>query len=452
LIQPEELVERIWERDPTVWTGHDEAQWVGWLDEPLRMRERVAELTEFAAGVAQDADDVVLLGMGGSSLAPEVLRRAFEDDRFHVLDTTHPAAIRRLADGLDLGRTLFVAASKSGTTLETRSHLDFFWERTGKRGAQFAAITDPGSPLEQVAKERNFRAVFSGEPTIGGRYSALSAFGLVPAALMGVDLHRLLDRAEAMLNACHIADDNPGLTLGVALGHAWEQGRDKVLIRPNPYGFGLWVEQLLAESTGKEGKGLVPAPDETADGADRQLHEVLLDEPHDLGSEFYRWEFATAVAGAILGINPFDQPNVQEAKDRTRELLASGKNPANEPESSVEELLAQARPGDYVAIQAFVAPAAEESLQPLVVRARETGCVVTLGLGPRYLHSTGQLHKGGAPIGCFLQIVDDTGEELSIPGQKFGFGRLIRAQAAGDYAALKERGRPVARIRLEDLE
>jgi transaldolase / glucose-6-phosphate isomerase len=448
-----ELVERIWERDPTVWTGHDEAQWVGWLDEPLRMRERVAELTEFAAGVARDADDIVLLGMGGSSLAPEVLRRAFERDRFHVLDTTHPVAIRRLADGLDLGRTLFVAASKSGTTLETRSHLDFFWERAGRRGAQFAAITDPGSQLEQVAKERGFRAVFSGEPTIGGRYSALSAFGLVPAALMGVDLGRLLDRAEAMLNACRVEDDNPGLTLGMALGHAWEEGRDKVVISPNPHGFGLWVEQLLAESTGKEGKGLVPAPDETADGADRQLREVLVDDPYDLGSEFYRWEFATAVAGAILSINPFDQPNVQEAKDRTSEIL-SGPDRGQTPDMSeggVDELLAQARPGDYVAIQAFIDPASEKSLQPLIARARETGCVVTHGLGPRYLHSTGQLHKGGAPIGCFLQVADDTGEELAIPGKKFGFGRLIRAQAAGDYAALKERGRPVARIRLEEI-
>jgi transaldolase/glucose-6-phosphate isomerase len=450
LIKPAELVERLWERDPTVWTGRDEAQWVGWLDEPLRMRERVAELTEFAAGVAQDADDVVLLGMGGSSLAPEVLRRAFERDRFHVLDTTHPAAIRRLADSLDLERTLFVAASKSGTTLETRSHLDFFWERAGKRGAQFAAITDPGSQLEQVGRERGFRAVFSGEPTIGGRYSALSPFGLVPAALMDVDLGGLLDRAEAMLNACRVADGNPGLTLGLALGHAADEGRDKVLISPNRYGFGLWVEQLLAESTGKEGKGLVPAPDETADGPDRQLREVFLDDPYDLGSEFYRWEFATAVAGAVLSINPFDQPNVQEAKDRTRELLDGGKFSV-EPEGSVDDLLAQARPGDYIAIQAFVDPAEEARLQPLVERARQTGCVVTFGLGPRYLHSTGQLHKGGPPTGCFLQVVDETGDELTIPGRRFGFGRLIRAQAAGDFAALKERGRPVARIRLEDL-
>ena len=450
MIEPAELVERIWERDPTVWTGHDEAQWVGWLDEPLRMRERVAELTVFAAAAAQDVDDVVLLGMGGSSLAPEVIARAFGARQFTVLDTTHPKAIRRLAERLDFERTLFVVSSKSGTTLETRSHFDFFWEKGGKRGDRFVVVTDPASPLEELAKARGTR-VFAGEPSIGGRYSALSAFGLVPASLMGVDLGRLLDRAEAMLNACRVADDNPGLTLGLALGHAWEEGRDKVLIRPNRYGFGLWVEQLLAESTGKEGKGLVPAPDETADGPDRQLREVLLDDPYDLGSEFYRWEFATAVAGAIIGINPFDQPNVQEAKDRTGQILASGDDLASGPDSSLEELLAQARPGDYVAIQAFVDPAAQERLQPLVVRARETGCVVTLGLGPRYLHSTGQLHKGGASIGCFLQVVDDTGGELPIPGRKFGFGRLIRAQAAGDYAALKERGRPVARIRLEDI-
>jgi transaldolase/glucose-6-phosphate isomerase len=449
-VSPRELVERIWERDGTVWTGHDEAQWLGWLDEPLRMRQRVAELAEFAAGVAADCDDVVLLGMGGSSLAPEVLRRAFGRERFHVLDTTHPKAIRRLADELGLSRTLFVAASKSGTTLETRSHLDHFWQRAGKRGVQFAAITDPGSELERLARERRFRAVFSGEPTIGGRYSALSPFGLVPAALMQVDVGRLLDRAEETLDACRVADDNPGLELGLALGHAWQDGRDKVLIDRNPYGFGLWVEQLIAESTGKDGRGLVPAPEETTEGPGRQVHRVFLDDPYDLGSEFYRWEFATAVAGAILQINPFDQPNVQEAKDRTRDLLAAGSFSV-EPESSVDELLGRVRPGDYVAIQAFVDPAEEERARALIPRARETGCVVTFGLGPRYLHSTGQLHKGGAPIGCFLQVVDETGPEVPIPGKKFGFGKLIHAQAAADYAALKERGRPVARLRLEDI-
>ncbi len=449
MIEPGELVERIWERDPTVWAGTDEAQWLGWLDEPLRMRQRLDELGEVAE-TATDVDDVVLLGMGGSSLAPEVLRRAFERDRFHVLDTTHPQAIRRLADSLDLDRTFFVVSSKSGGTLETRSQFDFFWERGARRAV---VITDPGSPLEQLGQARGLRVV-AGEPTIGGRYSALSPFGLVPAALMGIDVSRLLDRAEEMREACRVAEGNPGLALGLALGAAWQEGRDKVVIRPNPHGFGLWVEQLLAESTGKEGRGLVPAPDESPEGADRQAREVELDEPYDLGSEFFRWEFATAVAGAILEIDPFDQPNVQEAKDRTSQILSGqGRGTVPGPEGTVEGLLAQAQPGDYVAIQAFVDPAEEERLRPFVEGIRaQTDCVVTFGLGPRYLHSTGQLHKGGAPIGCFLQIVDDTGPELPIPGQKFGFGRLINAQAEGDYAALKERGRPVARIRMEDME
>jgi transaldolase/glucose-6-phosphate isomerase len=432
----------------------DEAQWLGWLDEPLRMRQRARELVEFAAGVVEDAEDVVLLGMGGSSLAPEVLRRAFGADRFHVLDTTHPRAIRRLTDALDLERTLFIAASKSGTTLETRSHLEFFWERAGKRGRQFAAITDPGSELERLAEERGFRAVFAGEPSIGGRYSALSPFGLVPAALMGIDLGQLLDRAEATLNACRVADDNPGLELGLELGRGWEHGRDKVVL-PEANGFGLWLEQLLAESTGKDGKGLVPAPGERPDGADRQYHEVEIEDPYDVGAEFYRWEFATAVAGAILDINPFDQPNVQEAKDRTSQILSGrdrGTVPGSGPEGSVDGLVAQAREGDYVAVQAFVDPAEEDRLLRLVDRVRnETSCVVTFGLGPRYLHSTGQLHKGGAPIGCFLQVVDETGPELPIPGKPFGFGRLIQAQAAGDYAALKERGRSVARVQIEEI-
>jgi len=449
LIQPAELVERIWERDPTIWTGHDEAHWLGWLDEPLRMRERVGEIGEFAAGVAGEVDAVVLLGMGGSSLAPEVFRRQFSASAFHVLDTTHPKAIRRLADSLDLERTLFVVSSKSGSTLETRSHYDFFWERS-KRGDRFVAVTDPGSALEVLARSRGSR-VFPGEPTIGGRYSALSMFGLLPAALMSVDLGRLLDRAESTLNACRSAADNPGLGLGLGLGSAWQEGRDKVVF-PEANGFGLWLEQLLAESTGKEGKGLVPAPGERPDYPDRQAQNVELDDPYDLGAEFFRWEFATAVAGAILGINPFDQPNVQEAKDRTGQILSEGQNPEIEP-SRPDQLLAQAKPGDYVAVQAFVDPAEEDRLRTFVEGLREqTSCVVTFGLGPRYLHSTGQLHKGGAPIGCFLQIVDDTGDELAIPGKDFGFGRLIKAQAAGDYAALKERGRPVARVQLEEIQ
>ena len=451
MIPPEELVERIWERDPTVWTGSDEAQWLGWLDEPLRMRERLGEIGEYANAIGGEIDTVVLLGMGGSSLAPEVLRRAFSAERFHVLDTTHPKAIRRLADALDLERTLFVVSSKSGSTLETRSHFDFFWERS-KRGDRFVAVTDPGSALEKLARERGSR-VFSGEPTIGGRYSALSMFGLLPAALMSVDLDRLLAEADAARNGCRAAEGNPGLELGLELGCGWEGGRDKVVF-PDANGFGLWLEQLLAESTGKEGKGLVPAPGERPDGADRQPHDVQIADPYDLGGEFFRWEFATAVAGSILGINPFDQPDVQAAKDKTREILAAGGEPNVEPHGSPEELFAQAEPGDYVAILAFVNPTAENEakLAELAEQARqETGCVVTHGFGPRYLHSTGQLHKGGPPTGLFLQVVDDTGDELAIPGQPFGFGKLIRAQAAGDFASLQERGRRVARIHIEEL-
>jgi transaldolase/glucose-6-phosphate isomerase len=448
-----EIVERIWARDPTLWTGADEAQWLGWLDEPWRMREDVDLLLQFADSLVGEIDAVVLLGMGGSSLAPEVFKQTFGAETFHVLDTTHPRAIRALEARLDLGRTLFVSASKSGSTLETRSHTDYFWEKTGD-GQRWVAITDPGSALEDLARARAFRAVFPGEPTIGGRYSALSPFGLVPAALMGVDLTRLLDRVVEMADACRLADGNPGLELGHALGEGWRDGRDKICVAPNPGDFGLWVEQLLAESTGKLGKGLIPAPGESPDGPDRQAHEVRVTGPYELGQEFFRWEFATAVAGSILGINPFDQPDVQAAKDKTREILSSGQEPQVEPVGSPEELFAQAVPGDYVAILAFVEPTndAATKLTALAAQARQaTGCVVTHGFGPRYLHSTGQLHKGGPATGLFLQVVDDPGDELAIPEQPFGFAQLIRAQAAGDFASLQERGRRIARVRLEEL-
>jgi hypothetical protein len=437
-----ELVERIWERDPTVWTGGDEAHWLGWLDEPLRMRERVGELESL--GEAYEYDHVVVAGMGGSSLAPLLFARAFSAP-LEVLDTTHPAAIRRP----DFEAALVVVSSKSGTTLETRCHFDFLWERTGKKADRFVAVTDPGSPLEALARERGIRVV-AGEPTVGGRYSALTTFGLVPATLAGIDVGRLLESAERAIEACKRERDNPGLDLGLRLGSGWRAGRDKVVF-PESGGLGLWLEQLLAESTGKVGKGLVPAPGESAEGADRQWVDLALDDPYELGAELFRWEFATAVAGSVLEINPFDQPNVREAKDRAQAILERGRVRRLEPESSPEELLGQVRPGDYVGIQAFVDPVREAELEPLVARARETGCVVTHGLGPRYLHSTGQLHKGGPPTGHFVQVVDDIRDDVSIPGRKFSFGGLLRAQAAGDYEALKERGRPVARVRLEDL-
>jgi len=425
-LAPAELVERIWQRDPSIWTGHDEAHWLGWLDEPARMRERVHELMEFASGV--DVDDIVLLGMGGSSLAPEVMRRLFAAERFHVLDTTHPTAIRRLEESIDIERTLFIAASKSGTTLETRSQTEYFRDK----GGRFAVITDPGSPLTDVSGD-----VFYGEPTIGGRYSALSVFGILPAVFMGIDVVRLLDRAEEMREACRLEDGNPGLELGQGLAESTflRVGGD----------FGLWIEQLVAESTGKEGNGIVPVW-RGGDPAD-----VRLPDPYELGQEFFRWEFATAVAGSLLGINPFDQPDVQAAKDKTNALLSGrGHVPGTElgPEGSLEELLADATPEDYVAILAFVDPAREPELEPFVRQAEATGAAVAVGLGPRYLHSTGQLHKGGPDTGLFVQVVDDLGDDLKIPGQEYGFKTLIACQALGDFEALRDRGRRIVRVQL----
>ena len=429
-----DLVERIWARDPTVWTGGDEAEWLGWLDEPQRMLEQLEGVLEFGTEIvsAGAIDDVVVLGMGGSSLAPEVMRRTFAAERFHVLDTTHPKAIRALESELDVERTLFLSASKSGTTLETRSHTAYFLAKGGK----FAAITDPGSELETFAVEQGFLHVFHGEPTIGGRYSALSPFGIVPAVLMGIDARRLLERAVEMQEACRYEEGNPGLELGLRIGAASSVGLEQ------GGAFGLWMEQLIAESTGKQGKGILPAPDDPR----AELHEeVRLPDPYELGQEFFRWEFAVAVAGSLIGINPFDQPDVQAAKDKTNEVLAGG-DAELEPEGSLDELIAEANDGDYLCFQAFVDPARVDELQALVDRARESGHVVTHGFGPRYLHSTGQFHKGGPNTGLFLQVVDDTGDELPIPGREFGFARLIRAQAAGDYESLKSRGRRVARM------
>ena len=448
-----DLVRGIWARDKGVWTNADEDRWLGWLDAPLK-GEHVLE-TEFAEQAREDGlETCVLLGMGGSSLAPEVLKRTFGIKGFHVLDTTHPAMIRHVLEFVDFEKTLFIVSSKSGATLETLSHMDFFWEKTGRDGSKFAAITDPGSSLENQARQRDFRALFAGDPEIGGRYSALSPFGLVPAAVMDIDVGRLVERAREMVEACRLDEGNPGLELGLQLGDGWREGRDKICIDAAEGDFGLWAEQLIAESTGKQDKGLVPAPGESPDGPDRQRGEVRLPDPYELGQEFFRWEFAVAVAGSIIGINPFDQPDVQAAKDRTKQVLQSGAEPDVAPSGSVEDLVASVREGDYFAIQAFVNPTggAQGALDTLADRLRaKTGCVVTQGFGPRYLHSTGQLHKGGPNTGLFIQVLDDTGEEIAIPNQPFGFGRLIRAQAAGDFESLRERGRRIARIRLEDL-
>ena len=398
--------------------------------------------------------------------------------------------MRQAEQGGDLAKTLFIISSKSGTTQESDSFFRYFWERTGGRGRQFVAITDPGTPLERLAGERGFRRTFVNPADIGGRYSALSFFGLVPAALIGVDVQTLLHRAHRMAECCAAwvpALENPAAWLGAALGEAALAGRDKVtfVLSPGVASFGLWVEQLIAESTGKEGKGILPVADEPLGvpgvyGQDRVFvsmalagetdaatesrlvelekagHPVVhlrLDDRYDLGQEFFRWEFATAVAGAVLGINPFDQPNVAESKANTKAVLAKRSPPS--PAASAGELekfLAAIMPGDYLAIMAYLPPTPENDRRLAAIRLRlrdRLKVATTFGYGPRFLHSTGQLHKGGRPIGHFLQITQRAEQDLPIPGETFTFGQLEAAQAEGDLLALRSRGRPV--IRTEEL-
>jgi len=482
-------VSRIWRRDYTVWKPDptEIENRLGWLSVPALMAERVADLQAFAKqAVADGFTHAVHMGMGGSSLAPEVLRRTFGVAPgaidLQVLDSTHPATIAAVEASLDLAHTLFIVASKSGGTLETMSHFHYFYDKV-RSGDQFVAITDPGTSLEALAKERGFRATFINPDDIGGRYSALSLFGLVPAALIGADLSALLDAGEEMAHACDACvpcGENPGAWLGAVMGEASLAGRDKftAALAPGFETFGDWVEQLIAESTGKEGKGIVPVTGEDlADpgsyGSDRlfvalgdhpQLdalaaagHPVVripISQPADLGAEFFRAEFATAVAGSILGINAFDQPNVAEAKHATAEILAAG--PVPDPGlDDLGALLGQVKPGDYIAIQAYLdrTPATEQTLHRarLVLRDRYR-VATTVGFGPRFLHSTGQLHKGGPNTGVFIQIVDrDRTVDLPIPGAAYTFGTLIDAQSLGDLRSLRGRDRRVARITLDQL-
>ena len=483
------IVERIWRKDNTVWKDDptEITNRLGWLTVSDLMHERIGELVAFADQAAADGfETAVLLGMGGSSLAPEVFMRTFgaADGALEliVLDTTHPATIERVVGQLELGTTLFIVASKSGGTTETLSHLAFFWDKV-PNGTQFVAITDPGTSLETLARERGFRAVFVNPDDIGGRYSALTYFGLVPAALIGAPLHEVLDRAEEMQTASERtipAAQSPGATLGAMMSESTKAGRDKLTIAlPEEIAsFGSWVEQLIAESTGKEDVGIVPVVGEplgTPDvyGQDRVFVAIGehggLDElenlghpvvrlPYDgreqIGGEFFRWEMATAIAGYVLGINPFDQPNVQEAKDATKAILASG---------SIEDpgfddlgvLLKQVGEGDYVAILAYLdrTSETEDAIERVRVAIRDHYRVATTtGFGPRFLHSTGQLHKGGANNGVFIQVVDaERSFDLPIPGQPYSFGTLIDAQALGDLRSLRGRGRRVARVTLEQL-
>ena len=485
----ERVIERIWRKDHTVWKDDptEITNRLGWLTVVDLMHERVFELETFAKQAGADGfETAVLLGMGGSSLAPEVFMSTFGAAEgaleLIVLDTTHPATIERVARHLELPRTLFLVASKSGTTTETLSHLAHFWEAS-PNGNQFAAITDPGTSLETLARDRGFRAVFANPDDIGGRYSALSYFGLVPAALIGAPLHEVLDSAEEMQTASERvvpAAQSPGATLGALMGEAAKAGRDKLtLALPGEFAsFGNWVEQLIAESTGKEDVGIVPvvgeplgAPD--VYGRDRMFvaigeHEgieplqnvghpvarIAFERREQIGGEFFRWEMATAVAGHVLGINPFDQPNVQEAKDATKEILASGS--VEDPGlDDLGPLLDRVGEGDYVAILAYLdrTSETEEAIERTRLAIRDRYKVATTsGFGPRFLHSTGQLHKGGPNSGVFIQVVDrERRIDLPIPGQPYTFGTLIDAQALGDLLALRKRGRRVARVTLDRL-
>lgn len=521
----DQAAERIWARDATFWGGDaarqaSVANRLGWLDVASRMRARVPDIEAFAAEV-RDAGfhDAVLLGMGGSSLAPEVLRQSIAATernpavRLHVLDTTDPATIAAVTAAIDPAQTLFFVSSKSGGTIEPNALFAYFHPlvvaaKGSRAGENFAAITDEGTSLQRLASEHSFRRVFTNPSDIGGRYSALSYFGLVPAAVAGVDVGRLLDRGiSAEQEAGLIRSDS--LRLGAALGELARGGRRSCtfLVSPEIASFGLWVEQLIAESTGKEGTGILPVAGEPLGSPLRYRDDrvfvhlrleaggngendaavgallaegfpvitIDLGDVYDIGREFFSWEFAIAVAGRVLGINPFDEPNVQESKDNTNRVLAGFEsthhldadavNEGQRPLAitgagtvaqgslayAVSELLSDTKAGDYVAITAYVPanPAADQAFAAMRESIRDArGVATTLGYGPRFLHSTGQLHKGGPPAGIFLQVTADDATDIEVPGKPFSFAQLKRAQAIGDFQSLVAHGRPVLRVHL----
>jgi len=523
-LESDEFVERLWERDASLWISDPGIQSMiagalGWLSVGTEMVSRVAELDSFAAEVQADGTtDVVHMGMGGSSLAPLVLGRAFgaQDGwpRLHVLDTTDPATVLGLDEALDPDRSLFIEASKSGTTAEPLAFGAYFYDRLTSAlgsggGRHMVTITDPGSPLIGESEARGFRRIVLNFADIGGRFSALSFFGLLPARLVGIDVGDLLHRANAMATACREPGvaGNPGVMLGAALGELALQGRDKLTLvtPPSIATFGMWLEQLIAESTGKEGKGVLPIAGESlgapsAYGDDRVFVALDSDEgtdadaearlaalvaaghplirlsvgsPADMGAEFFRWEIATATIGAVLGINPFDQPNVQQSKDITNRLLAAvretGTLPPSEPTGgsgvlsfyghdgaeagvrALDALLDTVAAGDYVALQAYLteSDAVDAALGSIRLRLRDgLGVATTVGYGPRFLHSTGQFHKGGPDSGVFLQLTVDDVRDVAIPGQPYSFGDLKQAQALGDLEALWQGDRRALRIHL----
>ena len=523
---------RLWARDPSLWTGADEGDWLGWLsivEDQLTHAERLATLGEEvrAAGFR----DAVVLGMGGSSLCPEVLALTFGaqpgSPRLRVLDSTDPAQIKTLAGQVDPASTLFIVSSKSGSTLEPNIFKQYFFEKVkeavgaDQAGNHFLAVTDPGSKLQRVAEDDAFRHIFHGVPSIGGRYSALSDFGMVPAAVMGIDVVRFLERTHKMALACsprQPAADNPGVVLGAILGSAANQGRDKVTIIASPgiSDLGAWLEQLLAESTGKQGKGLIPvdrepmgsprtygddrlfvyvrlesAPDSSQDravevlaNAGHPVARIPVAGAYELGAEFFRWEIATAVAGSLIGINPFDQPDVEASKIATRRLTdeyeKAGSLPGETPLLETDGLklfaddengsslssaagtdsslvgylrahLNRLSAGDYLGLLAYIEmnETHEQRLQQIRQAVRDSKHVATcVGFGPRFLHSTGQAYKGGPNSGVFLQVTCDEAADLAVPGQKYTFGVVKAAQARGDFQVLAERNRRALRVHL----
>ncbi len=518
-------VERLWAKDASVWTGGDEARWLGWLDIIEPMQAEMADLEQFRIEVREAGlDSILLLGMGGSSLCPETLSLVFGLDRLHVLDSTDPAQLLALERKLDPAKTLYIVASKSGTTLEPDIMRRYFFNAVGKAtrapaGSRFVAITDPGSELERTAREDGYRRVFHGVPEIGGRYSALSHFGMVPGAVAGLDVKALLSSANEMADACRNPDPeaNPGVSLGLALGLLAGQGRDKLTILASDQlkALGAWLEQLIAESTGKLGRAIIPVDLEApgppdAYGEDRVFvvlsvggdepyaaevgaleaagHPVIrigLEDAYQLGAELFRWEIATAVAGAVLGIHPFNQPDVQASKDVTRKLTseyeASGSLAAEYPfftdgdielygddfnaalllarrggTDSLESILAahlgSLEAGRYFGLLAYVemSPANVELLQRARHAVRDGRDVATcLGFGPRFLHSTGQAYKGGPNTGVFLQVTADDAQDAPVPGKPYSFGVVKAAQARGDFAVLCERRRRALRVHIK---
>jgi transaldolase/glucose-6-phosphate isomerase len=495
------MVRRLFAKDPTLWVDDPATpelrDRLGWLDAPQRFQGKAAELQAFADEVkAGGFDRLLLLGMGGSSLAPEVFARTFRrrpgSAALAVVDTTHPDAVQAALDGGEVATTLFVVSSKSGTTIETSSLYQLCWKAAGGNGAQFVAITDPGTALAQLAAARGFRRCFENDPEIGGRFSALTYFGLVPAALTGVPVPEVLERAADRARADAVfaqrgeAAEVSGAALAAHLAAAWREGRDKLTLVTTPgFGaFGVWMEQLVAESTGKQGKGIVPIVDEPVvtrgPGADRCYATIVesgmaVDLPPgaepapaaglhrlDLGAEFYRWEVATALACGWLRVNPFDQPNVAEAKKNAEAALKTAGKGGGEPalgleglEAALREWVGKIGPGDYAAILAYAAPA--PPVDGLLLRARRAiltarGVATTAAYGPRFLHSTGQLHKGGAPSGAFLQLETEPFKDVAVPDAGYTLGQLIAAQALGDYQALRARNRPVLRVRVRPGE